>query len=83
MKGWGVSVLVGWTDMYDVATRPIQLIAGRTWKGSLFGGEMTIPAYENHYHYVTGSYMSSAIGCQSQEGGWNQYADDSVLFMAC
>uniref|UniRef100_A0A3B4UXN8 Alcohol dehydrogenase 1 n=1 Tax=Seriola dumerili TaxID=41447 RepID=A0A3B4UXN8_SERDU len=38
VKGWGVSVLVGWTDLYDVATRPIQLIAGRTWKGSLFGG---------------------------------------------
>lgn len=39
MKGWGVSVLVGWTDLYDFAARPIQLIAGRTWKGSLFGGE--------------------------------------------
>ncbi|KAG7510248.1 alcohol dehydrogenase 1 [Solea senegalensis] len=38
VKGWGVSVLVGWTDMHDVAARPIQLIAGRTWKGSLFGG---------------------------------------------
>ncbi|GLD52064.1 alcohol dehydrogenase 1, partial [Lates japonicus] len=38
VKGWGVSVLVGWTDMYDFAARPIQLIAGRTWKGSLFGG---------------------------------------------
>ncbi|KAK1893919.1 Alcohol dehydrogenase 1 [Dissostichus eleginoides] len=38
VRGWGVSVLVGWTDLYDVATRPLQLIAGRTWKGSLFGG---------------------------------------------
>lgn len=38
IKGWGVSVLVGWTDMYDFSARPIQLIAGRTWKGSLFGG---------------------------------------------
>ncbi|XP_075879589.1 alcohol dehydrogenase 1 [Nelusetta ayraudi] len=38
IKGWGVSVLVGWTDMHDFAARPIQLIAGRTWKGSLFGG---------------------------------------------
>lgn len=39
VKGWGVSVLVGWTDMHDFAARPIQLIAGRTWKGSLFGGD--------------------------------------------
>lgn len=38
VKGWGVSVLVGWTDMFDFSARPIQLIAGRTWKGSLFGG---------------------------------------------
>ncbi|XP_036372639.1 alcohol dehydrogenase 1-like [Megalops cyprinoides] len=38
VKGWGVSVLVGWTDMDDFSARPIQLISGRTWKGSLFGG---------------------------------------------
>ncbi|MEQ2259256.1 hypothetical protein XENORESO_009003 [Xenotaenia resolanae] len=38
VKGWGVSVLVGWTDLHDFAARPIQLIAGRTWKGTLFGG---------------------------------------------
>ncbi|XP_038584580.1 alcohol dehydrogenase 1-like [Micropterus salmoides] len=38
VKGWGVSVIVGWTDLHDTAARPIQLIAGRTWKGSLFGG---------------------------------------------
>ncbi|XP_041827663.1 alcohol dehydrogenase 1-like [Melanotaenia boesemani] len=38
VKGWGVSVIVGWTDLHDFAARPIQLIAGRTWKGSLFGG---------------------------------------------
>ncbi|XP_054469395.1 alcohol dehydrogenase 1-like [Anoplopoma fimbria] len=38
VRGWGVSVLVGWTHLNDVATRPIQLLIGRTWKGSLFGG---------------------------------------------
>ncbi|XP_023116976.1 alcohol dehydrogenase 1-like isoform X3 [Amphiprion ocellaris] len=38
VKGWGVSVIVGVTSMQDIAARPIQLIAGRTWKGSLFGG---------------------------------------------
>ncbi|KAG7510512.1 alcohol dehydrogenase 1 [Solea senegalensis] len=38
VKGWGVCVLVGWTNMHDITTRPIQLIAGRTWKGSFFGG---------------------------------------------
>uniref|UniRef100_A0A7N9AZ70 Alcohol dehydrogenase 1-like n=1 Tax=Mastacembelus armatus TaxID=205130 RepID=A0A7N9AZ70_9TELE len=38
VKGWGISVVVGWTELHDVATRPVQLIAGRTWKGSMFGG---------------------------------------------
>ncbi|KAI3367918.1 hypothetical protein L3Q82_026743 [Scortum barcoo] len=36
--GWGVSVIVGWTDLHDISFRPVQLISGRTWKGSMFGG---------------------------------------------
>ncbi|XP_029973570.1 alcohol dehydrogenase 1-like [Salarias fasciatus] len=38
IASWGVSVIVGWTDMYDVAIPPGHLIAGRTWKGTVFGG---------------------------------------------
>ncbi|XP_005750498.1 alcohol dehydrogenase 1-like [Pundamilia nyererei] len=38
VAGWGVSVIVGWTDLHDVATRPINLMLGRTWTGCLFGG---------------------------------------------
>ncbi|XP_068194662.1 alcohol dehydrogenase 1-like [Antennarius striatus] len=38
VHGWGVSVIVGWTSLYDVSTRPLQLIAGRKWTGSAFGG---------------------------------------------
>uniref|UniRef100_A0A146QK86 Reticulon-4-interacting protein 1, mitochondrial n=1 Tax=Fundulus heteroclitus TaxID=8078 RepID=A0A146QK86_FUNHE len=38
MEAWGVSVIVGWTDMYDIAIRPRHLICGRTWKGTVFGG---------------------------------------------
>ncbi|KAM4625795.1 alcohol dehydrogenase 1-like [Polymixia lowei] len=52
VKGWGVSVLVGWTDLDDFAARPIQLIAGRTWKGSLFGGfksKDSVPQMVNAY----------------------------------
>nr|AAH96855.1 Alcohol dehydrogenase 8a [Danio rerio]AAI65868.1 Adh8a protein [Danio rerio] len=37
-KGWGVSVVVGWTNVQDFSAKPIQLIYGKTWKGSLFGG---------------------------------------------
>lgn len=42
VKGWGVSVIVGLTDMQDVATRPLQLTSGRTWTGCLFGGETNV-----------------------------------------
>ncbi|XP_041668684.1 alcohol dehydrogenase 1-like [Cheilinus undulatus] len=38
VQGWGVSVIVGWTDLQDVSARPLQMISGRTWKGSLIGG---------------------------------------------
>ncbi|XP_071327380.1 alcohol dehydrogenase 1-like [Trachinotus anak] len=38
IQGWGVSVIVGYTDLQDLATRPVQLLSGRTWKGSKFGG---------------------------------------------
>ncbi|XP_076604852.1 alcohol dehydrogenase 1-like [Chaetodon auriga] len=37
VQGWGVSVIVGFTDLQDVSVRPIQLITGRTWKGSSIG----------------------------------------------
>ncbi|XP_037551055.1 alcohol dehydrogenase 1-like isoform X2 [Nematolebias whitei] len=36
--GWGVSVIVGYTNLHDISARPLQLMTGRTWKGTLFGG---------------------------------------------
>ncbi|XP_019737251.1 alcohol dehydrogenase 1-like isoform X1 [Hippocampus comes] len=38
VPAWGVSVIVGWTDKEDFCARPTDLISGRTWKGSIFGG---------------------------------------------
>ncbi|XP_037551041.1 alcohol dehydrogenase 1-like [Nematolebias whitei] len=38
VPAWGVSVIVGWTELSDIVIQPVHLIAGRTWKGSLFGG---------------------------------------------
>ncbi|MBN3313191.1 ADHX dehydrogenase, partial [Atractosteus spatula] len=38
VKGWGVCVIVGVTELNDISARPMQLLNGRTWKGSLFGG---------------------------------------------
>jgi hypothetical protein len=38
-RGWGVSVIIGVAGVgQDLSTRPFQLVTGREWKGSAFGG---------------------------------------------
>jgi len=38
-KGWGTSVIIGVAPAgAEIATRPFQLVTGRVWKGSAFGG---------------------------------------------
>ncbi|KAF2076360.1 hypothetical protein CYY_002317 [Polysphondylium violaceum] len=38
-KGWGVSTIIGVAPSgAEISTRPFQLVTGRTWKGSAFGG---------------------------------------------
>ncbi|XP_020376859.1 alcohol dehydrogenase class-3 isoform X1 [Rhincodon typus] len=38
-KGWGTSVIIGVAPAgHEIATRPFQLVTGRTWKGTAFGG---------------------------------------------
>ncbi|HEY9809062.1 MAG TPA: S-(hydroxymethyl)glutathione dehydrogenase/class III alcohol dehydrogenase [Halomicronema sp.] len=38
-KGWGVSVIIGVAAAgQEISTRPFQLVTGRVWKGSAFGG---------------------------------------------
>ena len=38
-KGWGQSVIIGVAGAgQEIATRPFQLVTGREWKGSAFGG---------------------------------------------
>ncbi|MGE4241081.1 S-(hydroxymethyl)glutathione dehydrogenase/class III alcohol dehydrogenase [Ramlibacter sp.] len=38
-KGWGQSVVIGVAEAgKEISTRPFQLVTGRVWKGSAFGG---------------------------------------------
>jgi S-(hydroxymethyl)glutathione dehydrogenase / alcohol dehydrogenase len=38
-KGWGTSVIIGVAEAgAEISTRPFQLVTGRVWKGSAFGG---------------------------------------------
>ena len=38
-KGWGESIIIGVAGAgEEISTRPFQLVTGRVWKGSAFGG---------------------------------------------
>ena len=38
-KGWGESIIIGVAGSgEEISTRPFQLVTGRTWKGTAFGG---------------------------------------------
>jgi len=43
-RGWGVSVVIGVAAAgQEISTRPFQLVTGRTWKGTAFGGWKSKP----------------------------------------
>ncbi|EPC01664.1 S-(hydroxymethyl)glutathione dehydrogenase [Litchfieldella anticariensis FP35 = DSM 16096] len=52
-KGWGQSVIIGVAGAgEEISTRPFQLVTGRVWKGSAFGGvkgRSELPGYVERY----------------------------------
>ena len=39
-KGWGVLTVIGVAGSgQEISTRPFQLVTGRVWKGTAFGGK--------------------------------------------
>lgn len=52
-KGWGESVIIGVAAAgQEISTRPFQLVTGRVWKGSAFGGvkgRTELPGYVDKY----------------------------------
>ena len=51
--GWGVSTVIGVAgEGQEISTRPFQLVTGRTWKGTAFGGvkgRTQLPGYVDKY----------------------------------
>ena len=51
--GWGVSTIIGVAGAgQEICTRPFQLVTGRTWKGTAFGGvkgRSELPGYVDRY----------------------------------
>jgi S-(hydroxymethyl)glutathione dehydrogenase/alcohol dehydrogenase len=64
-KGWGESVVIGVAGAgQEISTRPFQLVTGRVWRGSAFGGvkgRSELPEYVERYlkgefkldHFIT------------------------------
>ncbi len=64
-KGWGESVIIGVAGAgQEISTRPFQLVTGRVWRGSAFGGvkgRSELPEYVERYlrgefkldHFIT------------------------------
>lgn len=52
-KGWGESVIIGVAPAgAEIATRPFQLVTGRVWRGTAFGGvrgRTELPGYVERY----------------------------------
>lgn len=52
-KGWGQSIIIGVAGAgEEISTRPFQLVTGRVWKGSAFGGvkgRTELPGYVDKY----------------------------------
>ncbi|HEY9036297.1 MAG TPA: S-(hydroxymethyl)glutathione dehydrogenase/class III alcohol dehydrogenase [Pseudomonadales bacterium] len=52
-KGWGESIIIGVAGAgQEIATRPFQLVTGRVWRGSAFGGvkgRSQLPGYVERY----------------------------------
>ncbi len=52
-KGWGESVIIGVAGAgEEISTRPFQLVTGRVWRGSAFGGvkgRSELPGYVDSY----------------------------------
>lgn len=72
-KGWGVSTVIGVAAAgQEISTRPFQLVTGREWKGSAFGGvkgRTQLPGMVDDYmagrikvdEFVTGSFPLAGI----------------------
>jgi S-(hydroxymethyl)glutathione dehydrogenase / alcohol dehydrogenase len=57
-KGWGVSVIIGVAGAgQEISTRPFQLVTGRTWKGTAFGGYKSVESVPKLVEeYLSGTF---------------------------
>ena len=85
-KGWGESVIIGVAPAgAEIATRPFQLVTGRVWRGTAFGGasgRTDVPKIVDWYMdgKIEIDPMITTSGCSPDRGRTRRYqASDTFL----
>jgi len=85
-KGWGESVIIGVAGSgEEIATRPFQLVTGRVWKGSAFGGvkgRSQLPGYVDQYmngEIFIDEMVSQTLSLQEINKGFDAMAAGEVI----
>lgn len=70
-KGWGESVVIGVAGAgQEISTRPFQLVTGRVWRGSAFGGvkgRSELPDYVERYmagEFALNDFITHTMGLE-------------------
>ncbi len=68
-KGWGESVIIGVAAAgEEISTRPFQLVTGRVWRGTAFGGvkgRSELPGYVERYmdgEFALSDFITHTMG---------------------
>jgi len=85
-KGWGVSTIIGVAPAgQEISTRPFQLVTGRVWKGSAFGGvrgRTELPIYVEKYlsrKLKVDEYISNVYSLEDINKGFDKmHEHDSI-----
>ncbi|MFI2809948.1 MULTISPECIES: S-(hydroxymethyl)glutathione dehydrogenase/class III alcohol dehydrogenase [Microbulbifer] len=71
-KGWGESVIIGVAGAgQEISTRPFQLVTGRVWKGTAFGGvkgRSELPEYVERYlagEFKLNDFITHTMGLEA------------------
>jgi len=84
-KGWGTSVIIGVAGSgQEISTRPFQLVTGRVWKGTAFGGvrgRSELPGIVDKYmegNLKVDEFISHVLPLEEINSGFDYMKDGSV-----
>lgn len=85
-KGWGVSVIIGVAAAgQEISTRPFQLVTGRTWKGTAFGGwksRDSVPLMVKNYlngHLMIDEFITKSLPIEQINDAFRLLTEGKVL----